>query len=418
MPVREASLTANSYGVYSILVRLFGSILLAVPLSYYPRQLKIDLPKGQSAFLWGARKTGKSTFLKKSFPQAIYYDLLQSDLFLTLTRAPHVFREELLATRVGDDLVIVDEVQKVPALMDEIHWLIENSRFQFILCGSSARKLKRHGINMLGGRAWKYYLFPLVYPELPEFDLLKVFSRGTLPSHYDSPSPQRTLKAYLEDYLTREIQAEGLVRNLPAFSRFMDVIRFSHGEMINYSNIAREAHVDGKTVREYFNILVDTLLGYLIYPYRKQVGRQIISAMPKFYFFDVGVANFLQRQRVEELKGSAAGRSLEHYVLLELIAYKHLNERDFDISYWRTKTGLEVDFVLGAGDVIVEVKINPQVDKAGLKGVNAFCQEHNPKSAFVVSSAPRRRRVDLEGFSVDIVPVQAFLELLWANKVI
>lgn len=387
-------------------------------MKYYPRYLKIALPKSQSSFLWGARKTGKSTFLKRSFPQAHYYDLLQADLFLSLTRAPQTLREELLASETGANLVIVDEVQKVPALLDEIHWLIENSRFQFILCGSSARKLKRHGVNMLGGRAWKYYFLPLVYPELPGFDLLKIFNRGTLPSHYDSPSPHKALKAYLEDYLTLEIQSEGLVRNLPAFSRFMDVVRFSHGQMINCANIAREAHVDGKTVREYFNILVDTLLGYLIYPYRKQVGRQIISEAPKFYFFDVGVANFLQRKKVEELKGSDAGRSLEHYILLELIAYKYLNEKEFDIHYWRTKTGLEVDFVLGAGEVIVEVKIGQQIDRTDLKSVVAFCQEHAPRSTYIVSSVARAKRMQLEGGLIDILPVETFLERLWSHKII
>jgi len=385
---------------------------------YYPRILTIDLPKRQSAFLWGARKTGKSTFLKNSFPNAIYYDLLQSDLFLTLSRSPNVLREELQVQGTGSNLVIVDEVQKVPALLDEIHWLIENTKHQFILCGSSARKLKRHGVDMLGGRAWKYNFFPLVYAELPEFDLLKIFNRGTLPAHYDSASPFKSLKGYMEDYITLEIQAEGLVRNLPAFARFVEALRFSNGTMINYSNIAREAHIDGKTVREYFKILEDTLLGYMIYPYKKQVDRQIISETPKFYLFDVGVGNYIQKQKIEDLKGSAAGKSLEHYLLQELIAYRSLKEKDFEINYWRTKTGLEVDFVLDAGRIAIEATISDRVENKDWKGLSAFCQEHKPKSAYVVSLVPRQRRINHENVVIDVIPVKAFLERLWNNELI
>ncbi len=385
---------------------------------YYRRYLTIDLPKRQSAFLLGARKTGKSTYLKHSFPQAIYYDLLQSDLFLNLSRAPHILREELQASKSNAGLVIVDEVQKVPALLDEIHWLIENTGFQFILCGSSARKLKRSGVDMLGGRAWKYNFFPLVYPELPNFDLLKIFNRGTLPAHYDSPSVSRSLKAYMEDYLTLEIQSEGLVRNLPAFARFMDALRFSNGQMINFSSIARDAQIDGKTVREYFNILEDTLLGYMIYPYKKQVGRQIISEMPKFYLFDVGVANYVQKQKISDLRGTAAGKSLEQYLLQELIAYRSLNEKDFEINYWRTKTGLEVDFVLDGGTIAIEVTIADRIDTNDYRGLLAFCQEHKPKAAYIVSLVPRPRRINSESIPIDVVPVQSFLEMLWNHKVI
>ncbi len=386
-------------------------------MDYRKRYLTIDLPQKQSAFLWGARKTGKSTFLKKSFPQAIYYDLLQSDLFLALTSAPYTLREELQDTKNPANLVIIDEIQKVPALLDEVHWLIENTNLRFILCGSSARKLKRHGVNMLGGRAWKYHLFPLAYPELPDFDLLKIFNHGTLPSHYDSSSPNRSLRSYLEDYLTLEIQTEGIVRNLPAFARFMEAIRFSHGEMINYANIARQAHIDSKTVKEYFNIIVDTLLGYLIYPYKKQMSRQIISETPKFYLFDVGLANFLKKQKIAELNGSSAGKSLEHYILLELIAYKYMNEKDFEINYWRTKTGLEVDFILG-GEVALEVKIGQSIDKSDLKGLIAFCQEHHPKVLYMVALVQRARQFKHNGCSIDIIPVHTFLERLWSGRII
>lgn len=387
---------------------------------YYTRYLKMDLPKQQSAFLWGARKTGKSTFLRETFPNAPYYDLLQSDLHFRLMTSPHTFREEILALdkKTTGSIIIVDEVQKIPALLDEIHWLIENSPFQFILCGSSARKLKRQGANLLGGRAWKYHFFPLVFPEITDFDLLKIFNQGTLPSHYHSPSIKKALTAYIEDYLAMEIQAEGLVRNLPAFARFIESLRFCHGEMIKYSNIASECGVDGKTVKEYFNILVDTLLGYFIYPYHKRVSREIISDTPKFYLFDVGVANRIKRQTIVDLKGKEAGRSLEHYVLLEIMAYKYLHDKDFDISYWRTKSGLEVDFVLGEGAVTIEVKIMDHIEKADLKGLQAFMQEHHSTQNYLVSLVPRARKVENEHGTIEILPLTTFLARLWSHQVI
>jgi len=387
-------------------------------MSYYKRYLRIKLPQRQSAFLWGARKTGKSTFLKKSFPDAIYYDLLKSDIFLSLSSTPHLLREELATANNAGRLVIIDEVQKIPALLDEVHWLIENTSLQFILCGSSARKLKRYGVNMLGGRAWKYHFFPLAFPELPEFDLLKISQRGTIPTHYDSSAPNKALKAYLEDYITLEIQSEGLVRNLSAFVRFTDAIRFSHAEMLNYSNIAREAHIDAKTVSSYFSILVDTLMGYLIYPFKKYIGRQIISETPKFYLFDVGVANYLQQYRIDELKGQQAGKALEHYILLELLAYRDLNEKDFEINYWRTKAGLEVDFILGGGQTALEVKLEEQPDKSDLRGLIAFCEEHHPKSAYLICMVPRARRIKHDHLTIDVLPVKTFLEQLWDGKII
>ena len=330
---------------------------------YYKRLLDIKLPKKQSAFLWGARKTGKSTLLKHLFPTALYYDLLKSDLYLLLLKDPHIFREELLALEIKDQLVIVDEIQKIPSLLDEIHWLIENTDFQFILCGSSARKLRRMDVNMLGGRAWKYSLFPLTYPEMPTYPLLEIFRTGTLPSHFNNPHYKKALKSYLEDYITLEIQAEGLVRNLPAFARFMDCLRFSHGEMINYSNIAREAGIDQKTIKQYFQILEDTLIGYYVYPYRKYVSREIISDTPKFYLFDVGLANAIKKADIPDLKGTEAGKSLEHLILLELKAFQGYGENDFNINYWRTKTGLEVDFVLGDGEVAIEVKLQSNIQR-------------------------------------------------------
>ena len=314
----------------------------------FARYLKMDLPIKQSAFLWGARKTGKSTYLKLKFPYSKRFDLLDSALEQKFFKAPWEFREEVLKLSKDNfkHPIIVDEVQKVPAIMDEIHWLIENSEAYFILCGSSARKMRRSGVNLLGGRAYGYKFFPLVYPEFKEnFDLLRIFNNGLIPSHYLASSPKKILEAYIRDYLSLEIKAESLVRNLVGFNRFLDAVAFCHGEMINYSNIARDVGIDSTTVKEYFQILEDTLLGYFVYPYRKVANRRTISFVPKFYFFDVGVANRLASNSFDITKGIAAGKSLEHYIFLELYAYVALNDLEHDISYWRTHTGIEVDFV-------------------------------------------------------------------------
>jgi predicted AAA+ superfamily ATPase len=389
-------------------------------MSYYRRYLNIQLPAGQSAFLWGARKTGKSTFLKHEFVDSIYIDLLKSDLFFKYAKHPNVFREELLAIPSQQNkIVIIDEVQKIPTILDEVHWLIENTEYQFILCGSSARTLKRQSVNMLGGRAWKYNFFPLIYPELPEYDLLKIFNTGTIPSHYDSSNIKKSMKAYLEDYIRQEIQSEGLVRNLPGFTRFLDALRFSHGEMINFTNIAREAGVDAKTVKEYFNILVDTLLGYFIYPYNKKVSREIISETPKFYLFDVGLANFIQKfEFQDDLLGAQAGKALEHLVILEIIAYKYLNDQDFEIRYWRTKSGVEVDIILGEGEVAIEVKNSLVVHKTELKSLKVFASEYKPKKLFMITMEGSARKVECDAFDINILSIKEFLALLWDKKVI
>ncbi len=387
----------------------------------YKRYLDLQLPAGQSAFLWGPRKTGKSTYLKSHFPDSVRYDLLETDLYLRLTKQPHLLREEILALPENERRlpIIIDEVQKIPELLDEVHWLIENAGISFILCGSSARKLKRGAANLLGGRAWRFTFYPLVYPEIPGFELLRALNSGLIPSHYLQEDARRSLRAYWQDYLTEEIQAEGLVRNLGAFTRFLDALAFSHGELINFSSIARESSIDSKTVKEYYQIMIDTLAGYFIYPYKKQRKRDIIMSMPKFYLFDVGAANSLLKRRISELKGHDAGKAFEHFILMELMAYKGLNELDFDITFWRTKSGLEVDFILGDAEVAIEVKIGDKIDKSDLKGLIAFTEEYQPKHSIVVSTVPKARKIALEeanGAAITVLPWQDFLEQLRKKK--
>ena len=385
----------------------------------YKRKLKISLPHRQSAFLWGARKTGKSTYLEDHFPKAVRYDLLDTDLYLQYSKRPAFFREEVLALS-NEALkcpIIVDEVQKVPLLLDEIHWLIEHTSAQFILCGSSARKLKRNAANLLGGRAWRYSFYPLVYAEVPNFNLLKALNTGLIPSHYLAENPQKSLQSYVQDYLTQEIQAEGLTRNLPVFARFLDALAFSNGELVNFSNIARDCALDAKTVKSYYEILIDTLLGYFVAPYALKKKRDLIAATPKFYLFDVGLAGSLTQRTISILKGMEAGRAFEHFILMELIAYRGINDRDFPITFWRTKTGLEVDFIL-SHDIAIEVKIGSVINQQELHGLRVFCEEYGPQKAYVVSLAKTKRMIKFGKTEVLILPYTEFLEMLWNKKII
>ncbi len=379
----------------------------------YERQLSIDLPSGQSAFLWGPRKTGKSTLLCQRFPGSKRFDLLDTRKLIQYAREPWTFREQVLALPEAQRRrpVIVDEVQKAPAILNEVHRLIESEGISFILCGSSARKLKRGRANLLGGRAWRFRLHPLSWREMPQFDLMRALNTGLVPAHYDSGSHRRTLDGYLNDYLKEEVFDEGLIRNAAAFSRFFDALGFSHGEILNFSSLARDCGVDSKTVKEYFQILDDMLLGCMIEPYAKRRSRAIITRAPKFYLFDVGVAGHLTGRRIGREQGPDFGRALEHFILMELIAYRSYSEMNFPIRFWRTKSGLEVDFVLGdAGQIAIEVK-GARVRQHGFSGLNAYSAEHEPESALIVCAESSGRRVG----AIDILPWQAFLEKLWSG---
>ncbi len=384
----------------------------------YPRELRIELPRGQSAFLWGARKTGKSTLLQQQFPESIRFDLLDTRLMLEFTRAPWTLGERIAAAEGARRKlpILIDEVQKAPALLDEVHRLIESERLSFVLCGSSARKLKRGSANLLGGRAWRFALHPLTWREIPDFDLLAALNRGLVPEHYDSAHHRRALAGYVDDYLKEEVFDEGLTRNAPAFSRFFEALAFCNGEMLNYSNVARDCGVSSKTVKEYFQILVDTLLGVLVEPFSRRPSRSVITAAPKFYLFDVGVANHIAGRRIEKAAGPEFGRALEHFVLMELLAYRSYRERDFPIRFWRTRSGRECDFVLGRdGEVALEVKGASRVRRADLKGLRAFVEEHCPRTAIVVCNEDAVRRTD-DG--IWILPWERFLECLWEDEVV
>jgi len=383
----------------------------------YQRNLTLPLSETETCFLWGPRQTGKSTLLKMLFPNAMRYDLLLSNEYHRLLTNPGLVREECLAesraTLEKKLPVIIDEVQKIPALLDEVHWLIENAGIRFILCGSSARKIKRGQANLLGGRAVRYELHPLVYPEIPDFALSKALNAGLLPRHFQSQYPQRLIESYVGDYLKEEIAAEALTRNVPAFSRFLKIAALTNGELINYQNIASECGVSAPTVKEYFQILDDTLIGQQLPAFRKRAKRRLIGA-PKFYFFDIGVVSYLtHRGRVE--KGSELfGRALEHFIYMEILAHSSYSEQNYPLSYWKTASGFEVDFVLGDHELAVEVKSASMVGNRHLKGIRAFKEEYTARHYIVVSMDPKPRKTS-DG--IDILPWDIFLNRLWDNSI-
>lgn len=387
-------------------------------MDYIKRILDIKLPQKQSAFLWGPRKTGKTTYLKKHFPDSLIFDFLKTDFFIEVSKNPALLRERILAKdkKTLKHPIILDEVQKVPQVLDEVHWLIENKGLRFILCGSSARKLRRGHVNLLGGRAWRYEMFPLVTAELKNINLLHALNHGMVPTHYlqDDQECKKSLKAYMQDYLKEEVFAEGLTRNIPAFSRFFDAFGYSHGELTNYSNIARDCGVDSKTVKEYYQILIDTLLAVRIDPFKKRQSRKIITKAPKYYLFDVGVANYLRKQHLEEERGEEFGRAFEHFLLMEILAYRSYSGQDFTINFWRTKTGLEIDFILARGEIAIEIKGANRIDKRDLNALVAFTEEYSPKRNFVVCNEKEKR---LHG-KIEIIPWSNFLQELWAGNVL
>ena len=366
-----------------------------------------------SMFLWGPRQTGKSTLLKQLFPDAPYYDLLKSEVYTLYKMKPSRLRDECMMMDEGE-VVIIDEVQKIPELLDEVHWLMVNRGIHFILCGSSARKLKRSGANLLGGRAIRKTLHPLVSAEIPDFDIDKAVNVGMLPRHYLASSPAKRIQAYVGDYLQQEVIAEALVRNLDSFTRFMEVAAISDGEMVNYTKIASECGVSSKTVKEYFVILQETLLGYMLPAYTKTVKRRVQVA-PKFYYFDVGITNYLLHREPLRRGTAEYGHAFEHLIVQEVMAYMDYSESMKGLSFWHTQNNVyEVDLVVGNAEVAIEIKSSDNVTTSHLKGLKAFGEEHPDCKLIVVSLEERPRMMN----SVEIWPAQAFLKRLWDGKVV
>jgi predicted AAA+ superfamily ATPase len=362
--------------------------------------------------LWGPRQTGKSTLLRETYADGRWVDLLKAEEFRRYVARPELLRQELEAEEPEPGhQIVIDEIQKIPALLDEVHWLIENRGLHFALCGSSARKVKRGAANLLGGRAMRYELHGLSAGEVGRrFDLDRMLNHGYLPRIYQASRPKRMLDAYIADYLKEEVAAEGLVRNLPTFSDFLDVAALSDGEIVNFSNIARECGVSSHTTKSHFQILEDTLLGRWLPAYRKRPKRRVIGS-PKFYFVDVGVVNRLAR-RGELLPGSELyGKAFENWVFHELSAFVSYREFDGALSYWRLASGIEVDFVLGDMQVAVEAKSSARITRDHLKGLRSLVEDHpRVERRIVVCREPRARKTD-DG--IEILPAATFVRRLW-----
>ena len=385
----------------------------------YDRFIDINLPPGQAGFLWGPRQIGKSTFLQARFPDSLWLDMLDTELQLGLSRRPGTIREIIAAAPPHQRRkpIIIDEVQKVPLLLDEVHWLIENRKLSFLLCGSSARKLKGGRANLLGGRAWRYEMFPLVSAEVPDLDLLRALTHGLMPSHYQSARPNRSLYSFVRDYLREEIAAEALARNLAAFAKFLDLVGIMNSEMVNYAKIAADVGVDAKSVRSYFSILEDTMLGSFLPPFDNKQGRKQLVATPKFYLFDPGVARTLRMTTIHSVSGPEAGHLFETFLLNELRAYRAYHDLQTPLTFYRTRDGAEVDFIIGKGEVAIEAKISDRVRTADLRSMTSFLGEHPRSRAIVVTQEPRKRVIDLGGKRVEIHPWRVFCDELWAGTI-
>jgi predicted AAA+ superfamily ATPase len=375
----------------------------------YNRFLHIsELSKKKSLFLFGPRQTGKTFLLKQTFPTAIAYNLLLANEFSKISRRPSIIREELLAKKTPPAMpIIIDEIQKLPALLDEVQNLIEAHGFRFILTGSSARKLKRSGANLLGGRAWTRHLFPLVSCEIPDFDLLRAINFGTLPHIYQSEYASEELGAYCGSYLREEIQAESAVRHIENFSRFLQVASLVNAELLSFESVSRDAAVPVRTVRDYFSILEDTLIGTMLQPFRRMVHRKAVSSV-KFYFFDIGVANHLAGRTNIAVKTELFGKSFEHLIFTELRAWLDYTSDKRPLTFWRDYNGHEVDFIIG-DEIAIEVKSTELVSEKHVKNLKMFSDEIKVKKNIVVSldTSPR-----LLG-NVLILPWREFLSRLW-----
>ncbi len=361
-------------------------------------------PKDKSFFLFGPRGTGKTTWVKKSFPKALYLDLLEAELYTMLLANPQ--RLENLIPPKSKEWIIIDEVQKIPELLNEVHRLIEKNKYTFILTGSSARKLRRKGHNLLGGRALTYSMYPLLIQELnKDFDMKKSLNYGHLPSVYSEKNPKKYLESYVKTYLDEEIRQEGLTRNLSAFSRFLESASFSQGSVLNISSISRECSVERKVVENYFNILEELLIAYKLPVFTKKAKRRMISH-PKFYFFDVGIFRAIRPKGPLDQPEEIDGPALETLFLQEVKALNDYKELGYKIFYWRTSNNVEVDFILYGpkGLFAFEIKRSPRISKDSFTGLKAFLKDYPMAKAFYLYNGSRQLYQD----NIEIIPLKKF----------
>lgn len=369
--------------------------------------LKSILTKN-SFFLFGPRSTGKTSLITQQLKKALVFDLLDDDVYEEFLRRPKALGEKIPEST---KLVVLDEIQKLPKLLDEVHRLIEKRKIIFLLTGSSSLKIKRQGANLLGGRAREAQLFPLVYVEIPKFDLIKYLNYGGIPRIYLSDEPIEDLQSYTRAYLAEEIKAEAAVRNYERFVRFLEVMALSNGQEINYQKLSSDTGVPARSLEGHIEVLKDTLIGYELLPYEKTIKRKA-TTKSKFYFFDTGVANFLAQKLPLKENHSDIGDSFEQFIIQEVRAYLSYQRINKKLSYWRTR-GYEVDLIIG-DDVAIEIKFSKAVKDDFFKGLKALKEEKIIKKFLVVGRFEKTGVVD----SIEYVGYQDFLTKLWSGKII
>lgn len=380
----------------------------------YNRVIKLPKAPKRTLFLWGPRQVGKTSILRKLYSKLPQINLLKSDEFTAYQARPELLRERALQNNW--QCVIIDEIQKVPQLLDEIQYLIEEHKMIFIMCGSSARKIKANHANLLGGRALRFEMFGLVSRELGEkFDLKRILNHGYTPSIYDSDEHVLLLKSYCADYLKEEVFAEGLVRKLAPFSRFLEIAALGDTQLISYETIARDCGVSAPTVKSYFEILSDTLLGHFLPAYAiRPKRRQTLS--PKFYFADVGVVNHLAQRGQMAAGSSAFGFAFENFIHHELRAWIEYRQRSEQLTYWQLTTGVEVDFIVGHMNCAIEAKSSDRITADHMKGLRELKEDYPEVARRIIVSRERISRLTKDG--IEILSVADFLKELWDDKLI
>ncbi len=348
-------------------------------------------------------------------PDSIWIDLLKAEEFRRYLEHPEWLRQEILQLEQISPFIVIDEVQKIPELLDEVHWLHENHKIQFALCGSSARKVRRGQANLLGGRALRYELLGFTSAELKnEWDLNRMLNHGYLPRIYLSDRPRQRLNSYVADYLKEEVAAEGLVRNLPVFSNFLNIAALSDAEAVNFSTIARDCGISSQTIRQYFQILEDTLLGSWLPAYRKRPKRRVVTS-PKFYFSDIGVVNFLAKRGSLVPGSELYGKAFENWCFHELQAYNMYHDLFANLSYWRLAGGTEVDFIINSMEIAIEAKAASRISGRHLKGLRSLKQDHPGVGKQIVVCLEDKPRITDD--KIEILPAKDFAAKLWQGLI-
>jgi uncharacterized protein len=370
-----------------------------------------NLLQHKSFFLFGARSTGKTTLINEQLKDLKIYDLLDSDVYRRLNKQPKLIEESLNSQSLP---IVIDEIQKLPLLLDEVHRLLnKHPKQRFLLTGSSARKLKHGGGNLLAGRAWIANLFPLTWKEITDFNLTTYLNHGGLPQVYNSAFVQEELKSYVGTYLREEIQAEAVTRSVQAFAEFLDIVAQNCGCEINLEKLAADTQVSPSSIKNYLQILDDTLLSFTLKGFTNTKKRKATSRA-KFYLFDLGVTNELCGRGWIAPKSELFGKAFEHFLILEIRAYINYNRKDLLLNYWRSTSGFEVDLIIN-GQLALEFKATELIKERDLKGLRAFKEEQLVKRCLVVSCDEDRRTTN-DG--IEIWPWGEFLAELWNGKII